>query len=40
MIKAILQHFFIKGTKVASSKMIHGNMSNGRQDSPGVWWKA
>jgi len=37
MIKLLIKMFMAE--KLATSKEILGNISQGRQDKPGVWWK-
>lgn len=39
MINSFLRNIFSKKTVVATSSKIKGSHSNGRLDSPGVWWK-
>ncbi len=40
MIRRFLAQLFSSSVVVATSDRIRGNMSQGRQDKPGVWWKA
>ena len=39
MITALIRKFFT-ATTVATSERIRGNLSAGRKDTPGVWYKA
>ena len=40
MIRSILQRLFASPTVVVTAERIRGSYSQGKQDKPGVWWKA
>jgi hypothetical protein len=39
MFVAMIQYIFTKGVIVAGPSRIRGNLSQGRKDKPGIWYK-
>ena len=40
MVKVLFQRIFNKAEVAVSAERIRGNLSQGRTDRPGVWYKA